>query len=152
MDADDVAASQTRVTKATTTRIFETRGSEAIMAPNDDKVPLLYYYQSHYGKCSHTINRFGCYNNELDDQFKEGRMPSFYLNDFCLDCKSRQELAGNNLDTHTTLLHAQINRYVIKLDEFNRRMSKQTAELQHLRSKSTKDDAELERLRNALHD
>jgi hypothetical protein len=151
MDANDVAASHTRLTKATT-RIFETRRSEAIMALNDGKGPPEYYYQRHYGKCSHTINRFGWCNNELYDQFKEGRMPFLRLNDFCSDCKSRQELAGNNLDEHTTILRAQINGYAIKLDEFSRRMSKQAAELQQLRLKSTEDGAELKRLHYVLHD
>lgn len=151
MDVDDVAASHTTVTKATTTRIFETRRSEGIMGSNDGKGPPLYYYQGHYNKCSHTINKFGWYNSQLNDQFKEGRMPSFCLDDFCPDCKSRLELAGNNLDNHTTYLRAQINRYVTKLDDFSRRISKQAAELQHLHLKSAKDDAELERFRNALH-
>jgi len=153
MDADGVTASHTRVTKATTTttRIFESRRSEAIMAPNDDKGPPEYYYQKHY-KCGHTINKFGWNSNELYDQFKEGRMPSLCLDDYCSDCISRLEPASNTLDDHTTCLRHQINGYVIKLDEFNRRISKQAAELQHLRLKGTKDDADLERLRNTLHD
>jgi len=152
MDADDVAASHIPESqKQQATRVFETRRSEAIMAPNDDKGPQLYYYQGHFSKCSHTINRFGWINSQLNDQFKEGRMPSFCKDDFCSDCKSRLELAGNNLDNHTTYLRNQINQYVTKLDEFSRRMSTQAAELQNLRLKSAKDDAELESLRNALH-
>jgi hypothetical protein len=126
----------TRATKATTTRIFETRRSEAIMALNDGKGPPEYYYQKHY-QCGHTINRFGWCNNELYDQFKEGRMPFHRLADFCPDCKSRQVLGGPSLGEHTTILRAQINGYAIKLDEFSRRMSKQAAELQQLRLKST---------------
>lgn len=121
------------------------------MALNDGKGPPEYYYQKHY-QCGHTINRFGWCNNELYDQFKEGRMPFHRLADFCPDCKSRQVLGGPSLGEHTTILRAQINGYAIKLDEFSRRMSKQAAELQQLRLKSTEDGAELKRLHYVLHD
>ena len=107
-----------------------------------------YFYQRHY-QCGHTISRFGWYNPELYNQFKAGRMPSVHLPTFCSDCKSRRELEGNDLDIHTNMLRGQINNYVVKLDDFSRRMNQQEGELERLRAKSAKDDAELKKLRQA---
>ncbi|PMD41220.1 hypothetical protein L207DRAFT_527871 [Hyaloscypha variabilis F] len=107
-----------------------------------------YFYQRHY-QCGHTISRFGWYNPELYNQFKAGRMPSVHLPTFCSDCKSRRELEGNDLNIHTNMLRGQINNYVVKLDDFSRRMNQQECELERLRAKSAKDDAELKKLRQA---